>query len=90
MKIESMKKALRSLEEEKKIIESTMKNAGNLTGNAKEKTKLLTDLKAQLKKNKTQLAEDQAVLEMLVKRRSYEGKLNDLQKQVYHHFFFTQ
>ena len=87
MKIESMKKALRSLEEEKKIIESTMKNAGNLSGNAKEKTKLLTDLKAQLKKNKTQLAEDQAVLEMLVKRRSYEGKLNDLQKQVYHHFF---
>lgn len=80
MKIESMKKALRSLEEEKKIIESTMKSGGSNA--AKEKTKLLADLKTQLKKNKAELAEEQAVLEMLVKKRSYEGKMSDLQKQV--------
>ena len=80
IKIESMKKALRSLEEEKAIIESTMKCGGS--GISKEKTKKLADLKAELEQNKIQLAEEQTVLDMLLKRRSYEGKMTDLHKQI--------
>lgn len=82
LNLESMKKALRSLEEEKQIIESTMKIAG---GGRKAGGGDLDDLRGNVEHKKKELIDKQDSLELLVKQRSLERKIDDLNKRIHRH-----
>ena len=79
LNLESMKKALRSLEEEKQIIENTMKTGGRKTGGD------LNDLREKLEDKKKELIDKKENLELLAKQKSLERKIDDLNKQMHRH-----